>query len=87
MGGVEAIAQFLRIFEPHADTPVRFALPLMMWERKTWLYRTLRRDDYKRDPYQTAASFVPEGNLIGRAFFVFWPLNPFKDQFRLKLIR
>jgi signal peptidase I len=31
--------------------------------------------------------FVPRRNLVGKAFFVFWPLNPLTDQFRLRFIR
>ena len=41
-------------------------------------------DDYRRNE---AAPFIPAENVVGRAFFVFWPLNPLKGQFRLKFIR
>lgn len=33
------------------------------------------------------APFVPRENLIGRAFFVFWPMPPVSKDFRLKFIR
>ncbi len=50
--------------------------------------RTIREvditDRYKSSGY---ASFVPEENLIGRAFFVFWPMYPIDGRFRVKFIR
>ena len=50
--------------------------------------RTIREVDIK-DRYQGSgyASFVPQENLIGRAFFVFWPVLPVDGRFRVKFIR
>jgi len=50
--------------------------------------RTIREVDIK-DRYQSSgyASFVPQENLIGRAFFVFWPVLPVDGRFRVKFIR
>jgi signal peptidase I len=48
--------------------------------------RTIRQKDIARQ-YREESPFVPRENLIGRAFFVFWPLNPLADKFRLRFIR
>ena len=50
--------------------------------------RTIREVDIK-DRYHSSeyASFVPRENLIGRAFFVFWPILPIDGRFRVKFIR
>lgn len=50
--------------------------------------RTIREVDIK-DRYKDSgyASFVPQENLIGRAFFVFWPVLPVDGRFRVKFIR
>jgi signal peptidase I len=58
------------------------------------IVRKLPEDDIaERRPFRNAP-FVPMENLIGRAFFIFWPLNPFNvagqaesNQFRLRFIR
>jgi signal peptidase I len=52
--------------------------------------RTLNAADIKdrhRGGGDEYASFVPRGNLIGRAFFVFWPVLPVEGRFRVKFIR
>jgi signal peptidase I len=53
-------------------------------ERGIWV--TLDEAEVKAR-FSEAAPFVPRENVIGRAFFVFWPLNPFNDSFRMKFIR
>ena len=50
------------------------------------LWRIVTRSEIEDSRFESAP-FVPRDNLIGRAFFVFWPLNPMKDQFRMKFIR
>jgi signal peptidase I len=58
------------------------------------IVRTIREADVARERSE-AAPFVPERNMVGRAFFIFWPLKFFpawskkasKDQFRLRFIR
>ena len=50
--------------------------------------RTIREVDIKdRHHSSEYASFVPQENLIGRAFFVFWPVLPVDGRFRVKFIR
>ncbi len=61
--------------------------------RGTWSFRdcrgimhTIRRADIRRE-YEVDAPFVPAANLIGKAFFVFWPINPFaRNRFRMRFL-
>ncbi|MEN8151203.1 MAG: signal peptidase I [Planctomycetota bacterium] len=50
------------------------------------IWRVWNEDDVV-DTEHFDSPFVPKANLVGKAFFVFWPLNPLTDQFRLKFIR
>ena len=50
------------------------------------IWRVWNEDDVV-DTRNLDNPFVPKRNLVGKAFFVFWPLNPLTDQFRLKFIR
>ncbi len=50
------------------------------------LFRRVAEADIVREVTEPAP-FVPAENIVGRAFFVFWPLNPLKDAFRVKFIR
>ena len=65
--------------------PEPFTMMFQDWEG-VWrvVPESLLDDDYKTTE---AAPFIPAKNVVGRAFFVFWPLNPLKGQFRLKFIR
>jgi signal peptidase I len=50
--------------------------------------RTIREVDIEERYHASeSASFVPRQNLIGRAFFVFWPVAPVDGRFRVKFIR
>jgi len=51
------------------------------------IWRKWRLSDQVGTDFDRKAPFVPRENMIGKAFFVFWPMNVLKDQFRLKFIR
>jgi hypothetical protein len=51
------------------------------------IFRRVRAEDILPREVTEPAPFVPAENIVGRAFFVFWPLNPLKDAFRVKFIR
>jgi len=51
------------------------------------IWRKWARSDQVGVDTDRDAPFIPKQNMIGKAFFVFWPMNPFTDQFRLKFIR
>lgn len=50
------------------------------------IWRVIPKSEIRRR-HTEPAPFVPRENLIGRAFFVFWPMPPVSKHFRLKFIR
>lgn len=49
--------------------------------------RTIRNADIEEEESSVPRSFVPMENLIGKAFFVFWPMIPRAGQFRIRFLR
>jgi hypothetical protein len=55
---------------------------------RTGIWRKVKESDIDRSGSSSRnAPLVNRDQMIGKAFFVFWPLNPFNGQFRLKFIR
>jgi signal peptidase I len=74
-------------YDPEAEPPFEAEPGEVVFQDVKGVWRRIEASEIRVDRVEDA-SLVPRANVVGKAFFIFWPLNPtVPDRFRLGFIR